>query len=108
MKPVVVLARAVTVSGVAAALAALTVIVVGSDKEWPARLGYSGLAFAIVGLVGYVFFYVVRVLSADTPRRSSLDRRLEKVVLGRFGADFPPAVGFYLVIAGSALQIIGA
>jgi len=91
-----------------AVLAALTVIVIGSDKDWPARLGYSGLAFAIVGLVGYVCFYVVRVLSADKPRRSSLDRRVAEVVFARFGADFPPAVGFYLVIAGSTLQIIGA
>jgi len=102
MKPAFVLTRAVTVSGVAALLAALAVIVIGSDKDWTARLGFGGLAFAIVGVFGYVFFYGVRVLRDDKPRRSSLDRRLGQVVLGRFGADFPPAVGFYLVIAGSA------
>jgi multisubunit Na+/H+ antiporter MnhC subunit len=108
MKPVVVLTRVVIGAGVAATLAALAVILVGSDKEWPARLGYGGLAFATVGLFGYVFFYVVRVLSDDKPRRSSLDRRLAEFVLGRLGADFPATLAFYLVIVGSALQILGA
>lgn len=106
MAPVKRLVRGFFLAGVATVIAALAIILIGSSSELPARLGFAGLALAIVAGFFYLLFLIVRITLGGRVRRSSLDRRLSDRVTARLGPDFAPMLGFFLLLQGFGLELI--
>jgi hypothetical protein len=87
---------------------ALGVIWVGNDKNWPAQLGYAGLAFSVLSLCFYLVAFSARRGSFATVRVMPWERKLLASWNAKVGDERTAALAIALFVAGALLQAAGA